>query len=116
MLQQKRGCKKPGFSFDRREAPVVFNSPILITDPDIAILFECPVGYILREAAWCYDAIEIASLVAESSPSEFLKLPMFMQEASRVYANEKARLFEVKQKKAKADQDGKHGINVRRKA
>ena len=117
-LRRELGCRKPGYEdrgYVRKRAPVTFTSPLLVSDPKLRVMTECPVGYLLREAPWVHDALEASSLVENCTPREFALLPAFIREVARIRASELARFREAKREQERAKRDSQLGKDVRRR-
>lgn len=108
-LQRKRGCRKPGSMVPYRERSVVYrsSSPHLIA-AGADKLFECPVGLLLREAPWVYDAIA-ASVYAESAGLSVLQHSAWLQAAIRLISSERARHTEGKKRRQQNRSDAEYG-------
>ena len=101
-LQRARGCgrqRKP----ERPVAATRFTSPLLAD----TVLYECPTGYVLREAPWAYDVLEAAALAENASPAEWAGLPRWYQHATRLVRSEQARLRELEAEARRAASDSR---------
>lgn len=76
------------------------------------LLTECPVGAILREAPYVYDAIR-ASAYAESGALNGLDVPEYLQRAIGVIGSERERLWRMKHETKAARGDSQYGMAVR---
>jgi hypothetical protein len=112
-LQNERGCRKPGTDLKMTGSPFRFTSPALQGKGD-AIMYECPVGYTLRESPWVYDAVEMSALAQESTgAAELATMPRFFRYAFRVYSSERNRLRELEQSRQKSKGDAAYGARLR---
>lgn len=80
--------------------------------PELNMLRECPVGLILRDAPYLYDVISIASAAENVGPTEYARLPRYMQRAMTVVSAERSRLRELRDKQRQAERDAKYGARV----
>lgn len=67
-------------------------------------MYECPVGYILRNAAWAYDVLA-AHAYAEYAGFEVLRQSAFLQSALRLVSAEKERHREAKHQQRQGQSD-----------
>jgi len=116
-LQRQRGCRKPGFDMPRGTQAFRFDSPVLqppigSKSPGLSILYECPTGYILREAAWLYGMIEAAARDENLSPADRERMSLAYHDAARLYRSEMSRLRERRESKARARRDAEYGARV----
>jgi hypothetical protein len=107
-LQSRRGCKKPGFDYEQTGNPYVYSSPRL-QDPEDRIMYECPTGYILREAPHVYDVLTACALVENASPVDLSMIPSYVLELAKVYGSEQARMMDNDHKQMQAKSDAAHG-------
>lgn len=107
------GCgKDAGDIYKLSGAPHRWTSPILQCPPpkdsqqynpeNIGLIYECPVGYLLREHSWVFDVIDTASRVEQCGPREWLALPRWFRHASRLVLSERQRLREEEQEQRRA--------------
>jgi hypothetical protein len=111
-LQKQRGCKKPGANF---EGEMVFRFTSQRLSPTDQILRECPVGKVLSDAPWAYDAI-YAETLAEHSGLQVLEQPKWLQSTIHVVASERARLREMAEKDRQLSRDAEYGKRLVRGA
>ena len=76
-------------------------------------MYECPVGHALRTAPHTYDILDAASYCDSMSPTEYAKLPRYMQHAFRCVRSEKARLADMRQQKQQSGNDADYGARMR---
>lgn len=84
-------------------SPYRFTSPALqgkSKDHDDSIMYECPVGYILREAPFVYDLLD-AAVVTEHAGLDFLSSSRYLQHAVRLISSEKSRTSELRRSQSK---------------
>ena len=60
------------------------------------ILYHCPVGVILRDHPWAYDAIAYAGYAEQLTPPQFARLSPFAKATIQLVNSERARLREIK--------------------
>jgi hypothetical protein len=97
-----------------------FTSPLLyemaesggLESSTYAILKECPIGKVLRETAWVYDAINAFSY-AENGAFNPLDSPTWLQQAMSVVGSEKERCRRMKDEDQKTKRDCAYGKRVR---
>jgi hypothetical protein len=68
------------------------------------IVRECPVGMVLRETPYVYDAVSAASYV-ESGALNPLEAPRWLQDAARIVGSERGRMFDIKQQQRRGASD-----------
>lgn len=117
-LQKKRGCQKPGFNVPLHGSPFRFDSPVLqppkgSKDRGLSILYECPTGYLIREAPGIYSLIEAASRDENLSPADREKMSTVYHDASRIVRSERERLRARRDRQRTAAGDVAHGQAVR---
>lgn len=114
----KRGCNRPGgpaLHLDRYGEPrAVYRStsPTLHDTPDDK-LYECPVGYLLREAPWVFDIVHVAAC-CEHAGFDVLRQSAFTQCASRLVLSEVGRHRERRMAHRQAKSDAGYGAAVLR--
>lgn len=86
-----------------------FTSPRLKDDE--RILRECPVGAVLREAPYVYDAIAAESH-AEAGAFDPSMKPTYLQDAIRVVSAERGRLWDIRREREKSKGDAAYGARV----
>lgn len=86
-----------------------FTSPRLSKED--SILRECPVGAVLREAPYVYDAIA-AEGYAEAGAFDPTTRPLYLQQAIAVIGSERGRLFEARRARERASSDAEYGARV----
>lgn len=79
----------------------------------VDILYECPVGLILREGPQIYDAIEVANLSENMTPTEMRRLPVYMTGVMRLVASERSRLRDIKDRQEIAKRNSEYGMRRR---
>ena len=93
-LQRHRGCHRPPSAAPpagyRDGAAMRFTSPLLMD----FVIYECPVGFVLREAPWAYDAIEATGTAENCGPREWAQLPLWYKHCVRLVRSERERLRE----------------------
>lgn len=118
-LRAQRGCRKPGYEV---KGTMVwrFSSPMLVPAKpvrppavDPSILYECPVGLILRETPSIYTAIELATH-AENGAIDPTQQTAWAQSGMRVVASERARLRELRSKQQQSKGDAAYGARALR--
>jgi hypothetical protein len=87
-------------------SPFAYTSPALQTQEDRA-LYECPVGYVLREAPHVYDILDRCSMAERMTPTEAARVPQYMQRAMRLYGSEVNRLSALRDSSNVAARDAK---------
>lgn len=87
-----------------------FTSPML--DEKQALLKECPIGVIIRESPYIYDAINV-HVYAENGALNPLKQSSWLQHAFNVIGSEKARLFKLKNSGKRGKSDSEYGRRMR---
>lgn len=87
---------------------------MLVDDPDSAILYECPVGMVHREAPYAWDAINVHSL-AEGAGFALLRQSRWLQHAFRVIGSEKERHRQQDESERRARRDAGYGASVLRR-
>ena len=112
-LRDRRGCRKPGFDVQAQGAPFRFSSPALNEAPGDAILYECPTGYLLREAPHIFSAIEAASTLDNAGPAELRQCSPYLLHAWRAYRAENAGLRELREIRRMASTDSAAGMKAR---
>ena len=93
-LQARRGCRRPG-STVTEETCHRTTSPLLAKNGQPAELRECPVGAVLREAPYLYDAIGMCSHLENGAVSP-LALSPWHAAVARVVFSERARHRDAK--------------------
>ena len=88
-----------------------FTSPML-SEKD-RVLYECPVGAVLREAPYLYDAIAYEGY-AESGAFDPSTKPQFLQDAMRVIASERGRMWEISRQRERSKTDAAYGAKALR--
>jgi len=115
-LRRKRGCHKPGYSVPLSGLPFRFDSPALQPKPDgkdgIPILYECPTGFILREAPWTYDVIDAAGRDENLSPAHLNTMSVYYHHAARLVRSERERLRARRESQRKGTNAATHAANV----
>lgn len=87
-------------------------SPWLLDDGKPATLRECPVGMILRDAPYTYEALS-AYGGGEFTGFDLAKQSQWTQAACRVIGSEKARHREMEDEQRKAKSASAYGARVR---
>jgi len=100
--------------------PFRFTSPLLYereraegVSGDHTVLYECPVGYVQREAPHVYRAIS-AHAYAENGALNPLDAPGWLQQAFAVISSEKERLRRMADEERKGAGDAAYGQRVLR--
>jgi hypothetical protein len=78
---------------------------VLQSDP---LLYECPTGYVLREARWVYDVIDTVNRLDACSPREWMGLPLWFRHAARLVSSERSRLRDEDRKQEEDARRGRH--------
>lgn len=107
-MQKLRGCKKPGVNIEGSMA-FRFTSPELyrmekddaVEDGAYSLLRSCPVGRILSDGPYVYDAIAAHSY-AEAGALNPLEATQWLQQALRVVGSERARLRQMEREREAA--------------
>lgn len=89
------------------------SSPAL-QDDDACVLTECPTGYVLRNAPYVYDVINVHNYV-ENGALNPLELSWWARKALSVIGSEKARLREMDQERRRTQSDSKASLRVLRR-
>ena len=109
-LKKSRGCNKNGFKHG--EAIYRFTSPRLNDlGEEASILYECPVGKILKDAPATYEIISMQQYV-ESGRFGPYELSRVTNRALSIIYSEKARLREIKDKFNRGKRDSEYGVNL----
>ena len=85
----------------------------MLFEMDAAVMHECPVGAILRDAPHVYDLVRAGSY-AENAGLEVMRQPRYMQDALTLHASERARMRELDKLDKQTGSDAKHGRRVLR--
>ena len=91
----------------------MYTSPTL-QGKDDRILYECPVGKILREAPHTYSLIDAASLAENATPSERQRLPRFYWQVASIVQSERQRLRELADAERQSKRDIEYAGSVMR--
>jgi hypothetical protein len=116
-LQKQRGCKKPGFDLAPGSNVFRFDSPILqpprgSKEPGLSILYECPTGFVIREAPGIYGLIDAVARDENLSPADRERMSPVYLDAARLYRSEMARLREKREAKQRAQRDADYGARM----
>lgn len=84
---------------------------MLIDEPELAMLYECPVGMVHREAPYVYDVINAHGL-SEGAGLALLEQPRWLQQAFRVVGSERERHREHDQRERQAKHDARYGASI----
>lgn len=79
--------------------------------PRLDIIYECPVGMVLREAPHAFDAILVHGL-AESGGFDLLSQSPWLQSAFRIIGSEKERHRKRQDTERQAKRDAQYGKQV----
>jgi len=109
--KRKRVCRAWGNDYPEGEAVYRCSSPALADNPELAILYECPVGLVQREAPYVYDVINAHSL-SEGAGLALLEQPRWLQLAFRVIGSEQGRHREAERREQQAKTDARYGARV----
>lgn len=82
------------------------SSPVLVGTDD-SMVYECPVGMLLREAPWVYDVLAAAAY-SESAGFEVLRQSAFLQSGIRLVQSEKSRHREARQQQQQGKRDAQY--------
>lgn len=107
----QRGCHKPG---ECRDGSICFrtSSPML-HGTELDIMRECPVGYLLREAPWAFDAVR-AYVFAESAGFTVHQQSQWLQDAINIVSSEKERHRQLRQQSNQTKSDASYASRVLR--
>lgn len=108
-LKIKRGCplddsKAKGKAFR-------FESPYL--GKESKLVYQCPVGLILRDSPWVYSMIDVANMSEHSPISDWNKFSLFAQTGVRLVNSERERLREAKRRNSSVFNDSSTGMRAR---
>lgn len=91
------------------------NTAYRFTSPRLAeehqILRECPVGAILRETPYIYEAVSAQSY-AEAGAFDPSTKPTWLQEAMRIVGSERSRLWDIKRERERSSRDAAYAAKV----
>jgi len=105
----------PGKNYEQTGTPFRFESPVLFRDARFPKdgLRECPTGFLLREAPWVWEVLELTNTFERVGPFEWMRVPLFLKVAGRVVATERARQREVAEETRRTQAQSKAGIAAR---
>jgi hypothetical protein len=86
----------------------------MLQGTDLDIMRECPVGYLLREAPWAFDAVR-AYCCAESAGFTLHQQSQWLQDAVNIVGSEKERHRELRQQNQQTRQDAEYASRVLRR-
>lgn len=109
-LRLLRGCKKPGMDIKGSQA-FRFASPNIPVEK--SVVFECPVGVILREFPFAYETINACSFV-DRAGIDGLNIPQFLREAHTIVSAEKMRLDKLREQDRQTSKDANYAKQVLR--
>ncbi len=104
----QRGCNKPGYKHESNMA-FRFTSPLLSEKDQVAR--ECPIGAVLRETPYVYEAVEVATFVEVGAVNPQRQTP-WMTRALRVVMSERARLREERKRQREGAGDAAKGARI----
>lgn len=90
-----------------------FSSPSLLEDGEPLVIKECPVGLVIREAPYVFQAIRIANYV-ENGAVNPLELSPWTQQAIAIVSSERARLREETKDGDQAVRDSEYRLRMNR--
>lgn len=91
-----------------------YTSPMLVSQGE-DMLYECPVGKILRESPLTYDIIDAVSLAENATPTDKARMPRFFWQAANLVQSERARLMELEDSEKATANDAKYGAEAIRR-
>lgn len=77
------------------------------------MLYECPTGYLLREAPHVFDVIEATGSLENASPPDLRQCSTYLQHAGRIVRAERARLRELREIRERQSNDSAYGMQAR---
>lgn len=107
-MRTLRGCGKQGMEKQQPKA-YRFSSPLLAEKH--LVVYECPVGAILRNFPFAYEVINACSFLDRSGVSG-LACPPFLDSAHSIVSSEKMRLERIRQQDKQTSRDANYAKRV----
>jgi hypothetical protein len=89
-----------------------FTSPALQGNGDV--LYQCPVGLVLRDHPWAYAALEYVSYADNLTPEGHAQMSRFSQGVLRLRGSEMARLDRIEESRRRGIAASRAGLQERR--